>query len=91
MTSAGLPVLNIPLEFERVSNFSSGIDPVGTLLGEQAGAAQPGELAKVLAAGQKIQEPKVADIPGDLQKPRRDGLKIGVQRTAWTHSGSRAG
>ena len=45
---------------------------------EQAGAAHPGQLADVLAAGQKVQEPKVADIPGDLQKPRCDGLKIGL-------------
>ena len=46
---------------------------------KQAGAAHPGQLEQSLAAGQKVQEPKVADFPGDLQKPRRDGLKIGLQ------------
>ncbi len=45
---------------------------------EQAGTAHPGQLSDVLAAGQKVQEPKVADIPGDLQKPRCHGLKIGL-------------
>ena len=33
-----------------------------------------------LATGQKVEEPKVANILGDLQKPRCDRLKIGLHR-----------
>ena len=51
---------------------------------EQAGVAHPGQLEQSFAAGQKVQEPQVADIPGDLQKPRCDGLKIGLQRIEHT-------
>ncbi len=39
----------------------------------------------VLATGQEVQEPKVADIPGDLQKPRRDGLR-GVTSRVVSHA-----
>ncbi len=45
---------------------------------EQAGAAHPGQLEQSLATGQKVQEPQVADFPGNLQKPWADGRKVGL-------------
>ena len=40
---------------------------------EQAGAAQPGELADVGAASEKVQEPQVGGIAGDLREPGPKG------------------
>ena len=59
-----------------------GVDVGGVDAGhfEQAGAAHPGELEQSFAADQKVQEPQVANTPGDLQKPRTGDLEIGLHR-----------
>ena len=57
---------------------------------EQAGAARlgplAGELADLLGSGQKVQEPQVGGIAGDLQEPGPKGWMAPEDRFAWPRS-----
>ena len=63
-----------------------GLDTIGVINPDrrqlqETGAANPGKLGQVLAAGQKVQEPQVRDIASDLYQDLGGGLQITMENS----------